>query len=256
MPIFKAGAKLVYYAHVPKCGGSAVEQYIHGRCGAIAFHDNAFMKVAPEQRWSRTSPQHIDTGSLGRLFPAGFFDAAFTIVRHPVARLISAYHFQLEVERTIPASLGFSGWLSGLAEILEEEPFVYDNHLRPMNDIVPDGAEVFHLEHGLDGLVPWFDALLGNEAAPRAVAHVNARGEYRGTGGGAKVRPDARDLELIEEIYAADFARFGYSVDDTAPKAAAPVLSEAQIRARDAELRARARAPRQVVKRLVRKIGL
>lgn len=256
MPFFKAGSKLVYYAHVPKCGGSAVERYIHGRCGEIAFLDNAYMSVPRASRWSRTSPQHIDRASLARLIPASFFDMSFTIVRHPVARIVSAFHFQLEVERTIPADTRFSYWLEELRDILGEDGFVYDNHLLPMNDIVPEGAAVFHLEHGLDGLVPWFDGLLGNTAAPRAVPHVNARGAYRGSGGGEKVQPDAQDLELIADLYAADFARFGYRLDDRMPAAPAPVLSEALIAERDAELRAAARAPREIAKRLARKIGL
>ena len=256
MPFFKAGTKLVYYAHVPKCGGSAVERYIHGRCGEIAFLDNAYMSVPRASRWSRTSPQHIDRASLERLIPASFFDVSFTIVRHPVARIVSAFHFQLEVERAIPADTRFSYWLEELRDLLDEEGFVYDNHLRPMDDIVPEGADVFHLEHGLDGLVPWFDALLGNTAAPRAVAHVNARGEYRGSGGGEKVTPDDQDLALIADIYAVDFARFGYRPDERMPAAAAPVLSDDLIAQRDAELRAAARAPKALARRLARKIGL
>jgi hypothetical protein len=94
MPIFKAGGKLVYYAHVPKCGGSAVGWYLTERFGPIAFEDRNHTRHDAKTQWSRTSPQHIDRVSLGRLFPEGFFDAAFTIVRHPVARLVSAYHFQ------------------------------------------------------------------------------------------------------------------------------------------------------------------
>ena len=168
MPIFKAGGKLVLYAHVPKCGGSAVAWYLAQRFGPIAFHDNFHTRHDPRTLWSKTSPQHIDRGSLARLFPDGFFDAAFTIVRHPVARLVSAYHFQLEVEKSVPLTTGFSEWLEDLAELRSENPFAFDNHVRPMTEIVPDGATVFHMEHGLDALVPWFDALTGAASAPRA----------------------------------------------------------------------------------------
>ena len=157
MPIFRAGEKLVYYAHVPKCGGSAVGWYLDERFGPLAFTDRRHTAQPAAARWSRTSPQHIDRGSLARLFPQGFFDAVFTIVRHPVARIVSAYHFQLEVEASIPQDTGFSDWLADLEEQLEEDPFAFDNHVRPMSDIVPEGAQVFHMEHGLDALVGWFD---------------------------------------------------------------------------------------------------
>ena len=108
MPIFRANDKLALYAHVPKCGGSAVSWYLTERFGLLAFHDNQFTRHDPRGVWSRTSPQHIDRVSLGRLFPEGFFDACFTIVRHPVDRIVSAYHFQLEVENCIPGNLPFT----------------------------------------------------------------------------------------------------------------------------------------------------
>lgn len=236
MPIFRAHDKLVLYAHVPKCGGMAVFWYLTERFGKVAFHDNRHMRRDQSERWSRTSPQHVDRDSLGRLFPDGFFDAAFTIVRHPVDRIVSAFHFQRELELSIPAETSFSEWLQDLPDRMKEDPFVFDNHVRPMDDIVPDGAAVFHMEHGLDALVPWCDALTGACDGPRAVPRINERGDY------AKVRtevtrPDARDMELIGQIYGRDFARFGYAPDRKAPEAPAPDLSKAQRAERDVALK-------------------
>lgn len=236
MPIFKAGPKLVYYAHVPKCGGSAVGWYLEERFGQIAFADRRHTSQPQEARWSRTSPQHIDHASLSRLFPDGFFDALFTIVRHPVARTVSAFHFQLEVEKLIPAETTFSDWLADLEERLEENPFVFDNHVRPMSDIVPEGAHVFYMEHGLDSLVGWFDALVGSEEGPRALPKINEQGAYSGTKT-EKARPSEADLERISRIYAADFKRFGYEVGTKAPATPAPVLSAQSIADRDAYLK-------------------
>lgn len=248
MPFFKAGAKLVYYAHVPKCGGSAVEHFIEGRAGQMAFVDQKYMSVEDGQRWSKTSPQHINVEALERIIPASFFDASFAIVRHPVARVVSAYHFQLEQEARISKNVSFSDWLEDLELAHEENPYAYDNHLRPMDDIVPKGAHIFYLEHGLDALVPWFDALLGNTSAPRAVHKVNER-----SSGGEKVTPSPSDLVQIERIYARDFERFGYTSAEKMPKAPAPVLSSEIIAARDAELRA-AGSPMAKVGKLAGKI--
>lgn len=237
MPIFKAGNKLVQYAHVPKCGGSAVAWYLRSRFGDLAFADNRHTRHEPLSVWSRTSPQHIDAVSLGRLFPDGFFDATFTIVRHPVPRLISAYHFQLEVEKSISEQVIFSEWLEDIQELRRDNPFLYDNHVRPMSDIVPEGATVFHMEHGLDALIPWFDSITGQAAEPRAIPQVNKRGEYSG-GKTQRAKPTQADLERIAEIYAADFERFGYTTSDTrSTQNPAPTLTSGFQAERDAALK-------------------
>lgn len=255
MPIFRTGAQLLYYAHVPKCAGSALEHYMAARFGAGGFHDNQYMKQAPAERWNKTSPQHIDVGSLERLFPAGFFDAVFTVVRHPVARIVSAYHFQLEVEKSISEQVVFAEWLEDLSLGREENPFLYDNHVRPMAEIVPEGAQVFHLEHGLDQLIPWFDTLTGQKAGPRAIAKINERGAYTGGAGQkAEIGPDER--ARIAELYGVDFARFGYDPDEKMPAAPAPVLSDSFVVERDAALKAMNNPVARVAGKIRRKIGL
>lgn len=248
MPFFKAGSKLVYYAHVPKCGGSAVEHFIQARAGEMAFVDTTYMNVPEVGRWSKTSPQHINVAALERLIPLSFFDASFTIVRHPVARVISAYHFQMEQEKRISRNVSFSDWLEDLELAHEENPYTYDNHLRPMDDIVPSGAKVFYLEHGLDALVPYFDRLLGNKSAPRAIHRVNQR-----SGKGEKVVPSTADLTRIDEIYERDFERFGYKLEEKMPSAPVPVLPAEYITERDAELRA-ANSPIAKVSKLAGKV--
>ena len=212
MPIFRCRAKLVYYAHVPKCAGSAVNRYLAQRFGAIAFQDERFLLRPSAERWSRTSAQHIDRQSLERLFPEGFFDAAFTIVRHPVPRIVSVYNFQREVERSIAPDMAFSQWLETLPAQVAVDPCVFDNHARPMDDIVPQGSEVFRLEDGMDGLIGWLDALAGAADGPRAIAPANQRSDRR-PAGTEPVRPSADDLDVIESLYRRDFERFGYAIE-------------------------------------------
>lgn len=249
MPIFKADNKLLYYAHVPKCGGSAVAWYLSRRFGKVAFSDKFHTRHDPAGLWSKTSPQHIDAVSLGRLFPAGFFDASFTIVRHPVARMVSAYHFQLEIEKQVAAVIDFSTWLDELEDMRAENPFLYDNHVRPMAEIVPEGSKVFHMEHGLDMLVPWLDELTGSKAEPRAIPRINDKGTRPNA---AKVVPSDTDLERIARLYAADFERFGYSPDRKVPATPAPALSPEQADERDRALQAMRGTP---LSRLTRKVG-
>lgn len=258
MPFFKASGALVYYAHVPKCGGSAVADYIRDRFGSVAFHDDRYLRQPEPQRWTRSSPQHVDVESLERLIPLQFFDACFAFVRHPVARAVSTYHFQQEVEKSIAAEMSFSDWLASLPDEMARHPFASDNHIRPMSQIVPEGATVFHLEHGLDSLVTWLDALTGSADAPRAIITRNTRGDYVRTRS-AKVEPSASDLDRIARLYADDFTRFGYDPGERLPKAAPPQMTPEFITARGLEFRRMntpvARLTRRISRR-IRRLGL
>ncbi|MEO1222940.1 MAG: sulfotransferase family 2 domain-containing protein [Pseudomonadota bacterium] len=207
MPFFRVASKLVYFAHVPKCAGSAIENYVGARFGTVAFLDRFYLSQPMAARWSKSSPQHIDAASLQRLIPLNLFDAMFAVVRHPATRLVSVYRFQRDIERSIPSHQAFPDWLHGLAEKRQANPFVYDNHIRPMSDLVPDNAKVFRLEDGLDSVVAWLDDLAGTVDGPRAVPIVNKSSAAQE---GRAVRPSDDDLRLIAEIFAVDFVRFGY----------------------------------------------
>ena len=234
MPIVKASSKLIFYAHVPKCGGSSVERYLEARFGAVGFEDPRHSMEPAPQPWSKTSPQHVDKFALRRLFPVSFFDAYFTIVRHPMSRIVSAFHFQQEVESKVSGNVAFSDWLAELEDQMAEDNYIFDNHVRPMNDMVPDGAKVFHLEHGLDALVPYLDDIAGNKDGPRAVGHTNKRGAYRKSGSD-KVVPSSADEKIVSRLYAEDFHRFGYVMGNKKPLADPPFLPPEYIAARDAQ---------------------
>lgn len=211
MPFVRSRGLLIYFSHVPKCAGTTVENYLVDRFGAMAFQDKKYLSQPELKRWSRTSPQHIDRHVLDRLFPPGFFDISFAVVRNPVDRIISAWHFQLEVERTIPQGQVFREWLMDLEELHLERPFAFDNHTRPMSDLVPLDAKVFHLENGLDPIIPWLDDVTGHKDGPRQFGETNRRGAHTATKA-KKIQPDTLEMELINRIYAADFKRFGYSL--------------------------------------------
>lgn len=251
MPLFKAAQKLVYYAHVPKCAGSSLEDYIHARFGEMALLDKTYMLRPAANRWSKTSPQHIDKNSLYNFIEPDFFDRIFTVVRHPVARIVSAYHFQLEVEKLVPENVGFGEWLLDIQDRMEEDPFAFDNHVLPMSRIVPEGADVFHLEHGLDVLIPYFDKLAGNEDGARAMGRTNERN----SGKGARVKPTDRDLALIGELYNEDFERFGYSLETREPKSPAPEMTAEMLVARDYTLARQARPIAKFAMRLARRLN-
>ena len=251
MPFFKIDNEFVYYAHVPKCGGSSIANYLRDRFGPLAFYNTAFHNAPPARRWTRSSPQHVDAATFETLVPMSYFSAAFAFVRHPVSRLVSCYHFQAEVEELI-AGQSFSDWLKRLADRDPDDPFAFDNHVRPMAEIVPDGATIFHIEYGADQLIPWLDGIAGRADGPRAIPPENIRGQYAKTSTPV-TEPTEADLALIAELYAMDFARFGYAPENKAPLAPKPRIDADFLADRDRALRAAARPLNQLKRKLRRK---
>lgn len=245
MPIVRIANALVYYAHVPKCAGSSVEDYLARRFGPLAFLDRRHLAIPEPARWSRTSPQHADWAAIERLFPPGFLTAAFAVVRHPLDRAVSAYRFQAEVEGTVPDGMGFGEWLDAEARARAETPYRSDNHSRPQVDFLPPEntlpCQIFHLEHGLDALIPWLDTLAGNQDGPRAMGHANEAGALRRKDIGP-VTPTPEDHAKIAKIYAQDFQRLNYTTNQKTPLAQPPKL-DPEFLAKAANARARAASP-------------
>ncbi len=213
MPIVKANAALLYFAHVPKCGGTAVSNHLAARFGDLAFRDRKFLAKDGAARWTRSSPQHVDVAALQRLFPDGFFDLMFAVVRHPVERAISVYHFQSDIEESIAPDITFSDWLAGVPVLLRDDPFACDNHFRPMVDFVPDAAEVFRLEEGLERVDGWLTQHFGRKEGLAAIGMANVWSERTRSAKSQRPRSvaTAADIAMIEDIYAADYVRFGYA---------------------------------------------
>lgn len=212
MPFFRLRQQLIYFAHVPKCAGSSLEVYLQRRFGRLAFRDQAHYRD-PGTRWTRTSPQHVTVADLDRLIPSRFFTQRFTVLRHPVPRLVSVFRFQRDWEGRIGAATGLTEWLEGLARVRRNSSYKYDNHLRPMTAFVPEDSHVFRLEEGgLAQVIPWLDEVQGKTAAPREMPVLNTHGALMAKRGTTPVRVAVtpEDRARIAELYAEDFARFGY----------------------------------------------
>ena len=216
MPLFRVNGQLHFFAHVPKCAGTSVEHYLRERFGGLAFYDNFHTQTPLSTRWNNTSPQHIDTASFYKLIPENWIASSFAVVRHPVKRVISAFHFQAEVEGKLSENQSIDDWLAAWIATADTNGFLYDNHLRRQTELVPVGARVFYLEHGLGSVVAHLDSLAGNADGPRSILADNTRK----AGHKPALSLSDASLALIADYYAADFARFGYSLTDPMPKAA------------------------------------
>lgn len=208
MPYVFVSNKLIYFAHVPKAGGSSVENYLISRFGPLALLDRNWSRYRYDQEGWRTSslrcsPQRIAAEDLGRILPRSP-DWSFAVVRDPAARLISEYRWHRSNaprrSRRYLTKLGFSVWLQIMVQAVRRDPTIFDNHLRPQVDIVPEGAEIFRLEDGFASLAALIDTAADTQASDLSIGHdLKAKSEV-------VVRPSARDLALIAKVYARDYA--------------------------------------------------
>lgn len=219
MPLFRIANQLHYYAHVPKCGGSSIGDYLEDRFGALGFRAPDFHKLPEAQRWTRSSAQHVDWATLTALVPEDWIESAFAVVRHPVSRMVSSYMFQRDVEKLVDPAVTVDDWFRSWVETRETRPYAFDNHLRPQSEIAPEWATVFPIEAGLDAIVPYLDGLAGNADGPRALSHTN---DSQTRGSGPKPVPSAETLALVERVYAEDFRRYGYRIGEKAPASVRP----------------------------------
>lgn len=216
MPIVQIDHTLVYFAHVPRCAGSSVENYLHGRFGTLGLLDRGWLQTPAQLHWNKSSPQHMTVSALDRLLPADLFAARFAVVRHPALRLRSVFLYQRDIEETIPAEQDFSAWLRKIPGLRQQDPFLFDNHLRPIGDLVPQDARIFKLEQGLQPLLRWIDRLAGS-SSPARISHINSHVDrlrsLEKTAYGPPPDISRRDLAFISGMDAPDFERFGYDTD-------------------------------------------
>ena len=215
MPLALVGGRPIFFAHVPKTGGTAVEDYMLRRFGPLAILDRNKRRGVTGTGLLMPAT-HLAAIDLAELLPPG--TVTFAMVRDPVDRLQSEYRYQQKASRA--SRLDFSTWLRVMLACLAREPRVYENHIRPQSDLVPEGAEIFHLERdGMTGMVAWLDAATGTTAPDVAVSEVN-RSRAR-----APITLHREDVAAIEAAMAVDYDRFGFERRDQAALPADPSVA-------------------------------
>ena len=213
MPIIKYKNKVVHFAHVPKCAGTSIERYVRLINGAeLAFVDMHFVSHPPKHGWNTSSPQHIDGGSFGRLFPRSFFDGFFVVVREPLARVISAYKFNRYKEAKIQDGQSLDQFIKeSLKENVEKVGWL-DNHFLPQNRFLypKAGYRVFKLERGgLDPVKKYIDReLIGSEITIKMPEYNVAK--QRTPVDSDQLKISQASVEILNDIYEVDFERFKY----------------------------------------------
>jgi hypothetical protein len=204
MPLVNAHGTQIFFAHVPKTAGSSVEDYLIRRFGELSIRDQ-HKRNRVAGTGLITPSTHLSALDLLELLPRDLAHC-FAFVRDPVDRMLSEYRYQLGVSKT--TRFGFSTWLRLMLGCARREPRIYENHIRPQSDLVPDSAKVFRLEDGFEPFIAWLDQVTGTTAPEVEMGHLLKR-EH------AEVALSRQDLRLMAAFYAEDYARFGYATPDT-----------------------------------------
>jgi hypothetical protein len=203
MPLATWNGLTIFFAHVPKTGGSSVEDYLVRRFGPLSIIDR-------NKRQGVTGTgliipaTHLAAVDLAELLPHDL-TYSFAVVRDPLTRLMSEFRYQSGVSRA--SRLGFSTWLRVMIAGARMEPRLYENHIRPQSDLVPEGSEIFRLEDGFDAMIARLDEVAGTTAPGLEVGHLLKRKRE-------ELVIHREDVDLITDYYGPDYARFGYAPPD------------------------------------------
>lgn len=204
MPLVSTPDITIFFAHVPKAAGSSIEDYLARRFDTrLTLTDMHYFRLGHRLRGRGviSPPTHMTAEDLEEILPA-HIDHSFTVVRDPVERTLSQYRFQSN-NKNVLTRLGFATWLQVMRACLRRDARCFDNHLRPQTDFVPDHATIFRLEDGLGRVTVWLDDVTGRTAPEVTPGHILKAPDRA-------VTLSHQDLAAIQDMYAADYARFDY----------------------------------------------
>jgi Sulfotransferase family len=203
VPVFVHGEHRVLFVHVPKTGGSAVEDAFSDAGWDVHFLDRRARRH-PVSQLRRCSPQHMHAALLDQVLRLDRMDAVLTVVRDPLARFRSEYLWRHRRDPDLDP-LAVEAWGRRRLERYAVDPFVRDNHIRPQAEFLLPGARVHRYEDGLQTAVDDLGGVEGLPPPPR-VAPAPGEGAHRS----ADVPLTATLEALLRAFYREDFERFGY----------------------------------------------
>jgi hypothetical protein len=199
MPFVELNQKKILFIHVPKAGGTTVEQWL-STLAPLRFKTAYIPAVA------RCTPQHFRMQDFRVLFGPDYFNYAFMLVRNPYSRIASEFRMRATIAgkgffRSWPS---FSLWLEHHLQQAASNPFVLDNHLRPQWEFTGSSVEVFRLEEGMDRILARVADRLGVREPEQIGKEVSTEDFPE------PVVWDRIDALRVQEFYARDFTEFGY----------------------------------------------
>lgn len=192
------------FIHIPKTGGTAIERYFKA-VGLASFYDpDSYRQIRSSLKIPLT---HMDYGLCDRLFRLEII-YSFTIVRHPVHRMVSEYKWVVQ-KSALPERVkkySFSEFLEFAFEMYRQDEDFLSGHLKPQRLFVGEKlSRIFKYETGLNAIV----AEVFKEAGLMLDGKIDV--PMINSSARLEVKITDADIDAIQKMYADDFALFGYS---------------------------------------------
>lgn len=146
MPIFSKNGQYILLAHIPKTGGTSVTVFLLKAGWSAHLMESGSKPNSPNPALV-CSPQHWHAALLDPLVDLTALTASLCVMRHPMRRLESEYFWQ---RHDSGLKMEFQPWLDHALQSYAENPYIYDNHLRPQTEFICKGMTVFRQEDGLE----------------------------------------------------------------------------------------------------------
>jgi hypothetical protein len=207
MPFITLGGKNMLYMHVPKNGGTTVENWL-ASLGPLHFSCNYNLGYS---HTFRSTPQHFTADDIQRLFANGFFSYSFLFTRNPYDRIESEYRYLHKIDHlkrslknlfSIPT---FDEWIKESLQEIEVNPWIWDNHLRPQWEYIYPSIDVYKVEDGLLNGIKSVAFKMG-VTPPTELPHLNHTRDIN-----VATRWSDESRALVQKYYARDFKEFGYT---------------------------------------------
>ncbi|PID50092.1 MAG: hypothetical protein CR991_03100 [Proteobacteria bacterium] len=213
MPLLTQKDRIVFFIHIPKTGGSYIEETARQNGWDVQFIVNGIN--AKKLDFMPVSPQHFHAELYEKIFKLEKKIEIFTIVRHPFDRLKSEYYWQYKQGISY---LKPDEWISFIFKEYHKNPSAYDNHIRLQTEFIPSFADCFIFKLENEGIVNALNYLglnKQNNLIKKALGYIRA-----GNSDKLKVSNYLAEIEDIfakrrddiEQFYIADMNRFGYNI--------------------------------------------
>ncbi len=195
------GQKIVFYAHVPKTGGTYVEDLFV----ANGYKKN-FWCGAPKRSGLQVSFQHFERQRYEACLNFSVIEYAFITVRHPIDRLLSEY-------RNSGKNMDIEQWVRNIRNALVRNPDYLDNHFRPQLDFFRPPMQIFKQETNFSE--QWARSLsenhnLGFTKFSTVVQRDTSKNERPLT-----LREAHAVVKFCQEYYRKDFDYFDYKISSS-----------------------------------------
>jgi len=214
MPIFTRDDINVFYIHVPKTGGTHIESF---------FKKNGFSisEFSPKMnKLRKCTPQHMHAEQINQIFKLENFNYIFMTVRNPVFRARSEFIMREFMTRNQNSNQDnkkpedINHWWKIVKKRYEDNPFAFDNHIRPQVEFYINGVDVYRQEDGYDeNWARKLEAKIGVKfdylTMPR---RKNAEKDFEEEI--KKIVLSDATCQEIQDFYKQDYAFFNYSTAD------------------------------------------